>query len=167
MSPRPTVTATRFGSVLAAVLFGFGIVWVGVSLIRVLGGSLPRAGFISWVSIALLGVGTGWLAARTHRRLQKDRVSVEPHRAVRWLAWGKTSLLAGAGIAGAWLAFGVAAVPGLPAPLAVERIVHAVIAVLASVGWAVAGWFLERSCRIPPDSEDESTTPPDASTIQP
>ncbi len=162
MNPRPTVTPTRFVSVIGSALFGFGLVWVGVALSRMLGGSLPRVGIISWVSLALLGIGTGWLAVRTHRRLQKDRVSVDPRRAVRWLVWGKTSLLAGAGIAGAWLAFGLAAAPGLPAPLAVERVVHAVIAVLASVGWGVTGWLLERSCRIPPDSEEESTTPPEA-----
>lgn len=162
MTPQPTISPTRMSSVAGAALLGSGLVWVSVAVVRFMGGTLPRVGATAWASLLLLGVGTGWLAVRAHRRLQRDRLGVEPLRAVRWLVWGKTSLLAGVGIAAAWLAFAVSAAPGLPAPLAVERVVHAGVATVFSAGWAVAGWLLERSCRIPPDPDEDSATPPEA-----
>lgn len=150
---------------MTSVLVGAGLSWTGVLLIRMLGYSLPRVGPLTWISWLLLAIGTCWYAFRAYRQIQKQRTFIDPRRAVRWLAWGKTSLLAGAGLAGAWLAFGIAVLPGLPAPYAVERAVHAGIGVFLSISWAVAGWFLERSCRIPPapkDEDDDSSTLPAA-----
>lgn len=150
-------------AVAVSVVVGAGLAWIGVALVRAVGGSLPRVGMVSWLSLLLLALGTGWLVVRVRSRLAKDRVAVDPRHAVRWLVWGKTSLLAGAAVAGAWLSFGLAALPGLPAPNDVERVTHATIAAVLSVGWAVAGWFVERACRVPPpDDSDDSPTLPEA-----
>lgn len=160
---QPTVTPIRPSAVALAAVVGAGIVWVGVQVAQLSGWGLPVVSSVAWAPMALLGLGTVWVLIRARRKLRSEPLNVEPLRAVRWLAWGRTSLIAGAFLGGAWLAFGVASLPGIPAPLAWARVFHAAIAVIVSVGWAVVGWLLERACLIPTDpDDDESATPPPA-----
>ena len=119
------------------------------------GESLPIPGVVAWASIALIAAGIAWLAARTRRTLARDRTALDPQQAVTRLLLGKTSQVAGALLAGGYGALAWAAADALPAPLAVERVVHAGLAVLACVGWILAGRRLEAVCRIPDDPDEE------------
>ena len=62
----------------------------------------------------------------------------------------------GAGLGAAYLFWVVLSLPGWPAPLAQGRVVHGSIATVLCACWALAGWFLERACRIRKDSGDDT-----------
>ena len=163
MTDGPTISPTRpllLVGVAAAVLVGARLAlawWQGR------GASLPIPGVVSWASVALIAVGVAWLARRTRRTLAEDRAALDPQQAVTRLLLGKTSQVAGAVLLGGYAALVWAAAHALPAPLAVERVVHAGVAVLACLGWVLAGRSLEAACRVPepPDDPDpDGDTPP-------
>jgi len=79
---------------------------------------------------------------------------------VQLLALGKTSLLAGAGLAGGYAAVAAFFWSRQEASTPREIVFSSVVAVVASAALATAGAFLERSCRIP-GPPDEDATPPD------
>ena len=108
----------------------------------------------------LIAVAALYLAVRTRRTLSEDPAALDPRQAVIRLLLGKTSLLAGAFLAGGYVALVLLAVPALPAPLAIERLVHGGIAAIAGVLCAVAGRRLENACRIPPPSGDSDANTP-------
>ena len=123
-------------------------------------GSLPIPGVVSWASIALIAGGITWLARRTRRTLARDRASLDPQQAVTRLLLGKTSQIGGALLFGGYAALAWAAADALPAPLAVVRVVHAGLAVLACVGWVLAGRALEAVCRLPDDPDEPGDETP-------
>ena len=98
---------------------------LGLGWWRDQGGSLPVPGVVAWASIALIAAGMVWLARTTRRTIAADRAALDPQQAVTRLLLGKTSQVAGALLLGAYGALAWVAVDGLPAPLAVERLVHA------------------------------------------
>lgn len=160
MTPRrPTVAPTRRGHlVLAAV----GVLLGGRLALgwwRDQGGSLPVPGVMSWASVALLAAGMAWLARTTRRTIARDRASLDPQQAVTRLLLGKTSQVAGSLLLGAYAALAWVAIDGLPAPLAVERLIHAGAACVACVAWVITGHALEAACRIPDDDDESPDTP--------
>lgn len=157
---RPTIEATTWTQVAVAAMAGGGGAWLLLSTLQDRGLSLPVVGPVAWASVALIAVGIGVLAARTHATVWRRRDPIDPQQGLTRLLLGKTSLLGGAGLGGAYLALVALAWGGIPAPLASERVVHGGIAVLACLAWAGAGWALERACRIPPADTDEPDTPP-------
>lgn len=158
MSPRvdhgPTIEPTTASQVVVAALAGAAFTWLGLTTLRNAGGSLPLLGPAAWASVGLVALGVGVLAVRTHRTVQVRREPLEPQQGMTRLLLGKTSLLGGVLLAAVYATVVVMAVEGWPAPLAVDRVVHAAVASALSVAWAVAGWFLERACRIPPSDDD-------------
>ena len=155
----PTITPTRPLHVLGAGLAALVVVRLGLAWWQGQGGSLPIPGYPAWVSVALIGVGIAWLARVTRRTLARDRTALDNEQAVTRLLLGKTSQVGGALLLGAYAALAWAAAGALPAPLAVERVVHAGIAVVASVAWVLAGRGLEAACRLPDDDGDSPDTP--------
>lgn len=156
--PTPTILPTKGTEVLTAVLTGGVLAFLTFGGMVRFGASLPVLGPVAWVSVALLAAGIGALAFATHAAVQKRREPIDPKTAVTRLLLGKTSLLAGAFLGAAYAGLVAVALQGWPAPLAQERVVHGGIAALACASWAVAGWLLERSCRIPRGDTPEGDT---------
>lgn len=149
----PQVLAVALGVLVVARL---GLAWWQGQ-----GGSLPIPGYPAWASVGLIAVGIAWLAHTTRRTIAADRTSLDPQQAVTRLVLGKTSQVGAALLLGTYGALVWAAAEALPAPLAIERVVHGGLAVLACVGWLLAGRALEAACRIPDDSDaDSPDTPP-------
>ena len=98
--------------------------------------------------------------AVSRHAIARDAGGVAPRQAVIRLLLGKTSLLAGAFLAGGYAALVLLALPALPAPLAITRVIHGGIAVIASVACSVAGRRLENACRVPPSSGDTDANTP-------
>lgn len=155
MSPRPTIDRTRPGHVVLAALLGVGASLLLLAWWQGQGGSLPIPGVVAWGSVLLIAVGIAWLAFRTRMTLARFRAAVTADQAVTRVLLGKTSMLAGALLGGGYAGLIALALPGWPAPLALERVLHGGLAVGACLLWVVAGARLESACRIPPSDRDE------------
>lgn len=151
----PTIHPTRVAQVvLAATLGGVGT-WLLLNWWQGGGGTLPVPGVVAWASVVLIGGGVAFLTWRTRKARAEGPASLDPEQAVVRLLLGKTSLLAGAFLGGAYAAIVLLALPGLPAPLAVERVVHGGIAVVANAVWSALGRTLENACRLPPPPKQD------------
>ncbi len=159
-APRPTIEPTTATQVAIAAVAGGGLAWLLFGTLQGQGVALPVLGPVAWGSVVLIAVGIAYLAARTHAAVQRRRESIDPQQAVTRLLLGKTSILGGAALGAAYLALVWLARAGWPAPLATERVLHGSIAALACVGWSLAGWFLERACRIPDDNDRDTPGEP-------
>ncbi len=161
MTPHgPTISPTRGLHVLGAALGVLVAARLGLAWWQGQGGSLPIPGYPAWASIALIAVGIGWLAFSTRRLIARDRTLLDAQQAVTRLVLGKTSQVGGALLLGAYGALAWAAAEALPAPLALERVVHAGLAVAACLAWVGAGRALETACRIPDDGDGNSPDTP-------
>lgn len=158
----PTIRPTAWVQVVGTALGVLAVARWGLAWWQGQGGSLPVPSYPAWASVALIVVGIAWLARTTRRTLARDRAALDPEQAVTRLLLGKTSQIGGALLLGVYGALAWAAADALPAPLAVERVVHAGIAVLACVAWVLAGRALEAACRVPDDedADDPDDTPP-------
>lgn len=154
--PTPTVRPTRPVTILVAALTGAMLGWMSFTVMEALGWTLPQLPLVIPLAISLLAVVIGWQARRVHRQIQRDRKLPTPELALRWLALGKASLLAGIGLAGGYLAVASYFWARRDAALPAERVTNSLIAVVAALLLAAAGFWLERACRIPKDdSEDQ------------
>lgn len=152
-SLRPT---SGFTVALAAVI-GAALSWLAFASAEKLDWPLPGLPLVAALAIGLLAAAIGLIAWRTHRSIQVRREPVQPGLAVRLVVLGKTCVLAGAGLAGGYAAIAVYFLPRWSAALPRERVVSSTVAVVASIGLAVAGIILERSCRIPRDPPADAT----------
>ncbi|MFV0407717.1 MAG: DUF3180 domain-containing protein [Propioniciclava sp.] len=150
MTASPRLAPTRWYQVAAALIVGFVMVWLVLWTVQNQGGSVPLIGPIAWVAVVLITAGVVWLARRTRRELRSGPGVLTARIAVTRAVLGRTSILAAAALAGAYLAVIALMIPMWPAPFAQQRILHASLAVLACLGWGSAGWRLEWACRIPP-----------------
>ncbi|MFV0451671.1 MAG: DUF3180 domain-containing protein [Propioniciclava sp.] len=158
MTPRPTLEPTRIGEVLLAGGLGLGVSWLLFWTLQGRGFSLPLVGPVAWLSVALIAAMIGWLGWRTRRELRTRPDALRPRTALVRVLLGKTSTLAAAALAGAYAGLLGLALDAWPAPLAVRRVVHTAVAIGMCGVWGLAGWYLERSCRIRP--RDTPDTPP-------
>jgi hypothetical protein len=156
---QPSVQPTGWQAVVAAALVGAGLGWFGSAIPDAVGWPLPTQSWAGAALIAVLALAVGFLGWSTHRRVQVQRERIAAGRAVRLLVLGKATLLLGAALAG-----GNAAMIGyLLARTAVDvfapRVIIDSLAVLASILLAIAGGFLQRSCRIPGPPRGDATPP--------
>lgn len=162
-APAPTIRPTTPGQVVASVLVGFTAAWLVLWTLQGQGVSLPLVGPLAWFSVLLIAGGIVTLTVRTRREVRDRPDTLDASVALTRLLLGKTSVLAGAVLGGAYAALVVLVLPALPAPLAVERLAHGGVAVVACLVWSLAGWALQRALRIPPEDPDDSAdTPGDA-----
>ena len=146
-SPRALAVAAIFGA-----LSGWLIVAVASSFDLV----PPQVPWTAPVGVLLIAGLVGAFAYTTHTRIQVRKERMDPQRAVAFLVLGKASALAGALIAGGYLAFALMFVTRIDADAPRDRVIRSAIAVVAGVGLAVAGLLLERACRVPgPGPEEE------------
>lgn len=152
--PRPTVEPTAWRQVGPATVLGFAGSWLVLTMAQDRGTPLPLVGPIAWATVFLIAAGIGWLAWQTRRQVGARPDTLDPRQALTLVLLGKASVLGGAALAGAYVGLLGLAANAWPAPLAVDRVTHGGVAFVGCVAWAVAGWALERSCRIRDDDRD-------------
>ncbi len=156
--PTGTVAPTGWQSIGVALVVGLGLGWSLFTALDRFAGEIPELPLAVTVVIAVLAAVVGLQAWLTHRTVQVRRLPVPSRRAVALLVLGKTCLLAGTALAGAYAAIAVFLTRRLlEVNLPRERLVAPVAAIVASAALAVAGAFLERSCRIPRPPKEDAT----------
>ena len=141
--------------IIAAVL-GAGTGWLLVRACDALDAIAPRVPWTAPVLLVLLTVFIGALARHTHRRIQVQRKRLPAERAVSFLVLGKAAALAGALIGGGYLAYGLSFVSRFDADTPRERVIRSGIAAVGALGVCLSGLWLERSCRVPDDHDDDA-----------
>ena len=152
---RPTSAAALAVAALIGGLAG-GLV---PPLVQRTGGIVPT---VSWANVFALAFWAAVLVAlavstfRTvHASRQRDRARMDSQRAVNLLVLGKASALAGAVVAGGYLAFGLTFASQADVALPRERLVHGLAAAATGVAVLAGGLLLERSCRVPGDDNPD------------
>ncbi len=149
--------------VLAGVAVVVGVLaWAAALLWDDRRGTLPS---VPWSAPLVLGflaavVGSlAWVLRTRFNALRAGRVDarpVDPMFASRSLGLAKASALVGALVAGLYAGFGVFLARDLAVDVRRERALLCLVAVVAAVLLAVAGLWLERVLRVPPDEDDPS-----------
>ena len=155
-----TVSLTPRRALAVAALFGALAAWLVVLTANAFDALPPRIPWSAPIGLVVFGALVGALAWSTHQRLQVRRERMEPQRAVAFLVLGKASALAGAVVAGGYLAFALMFLTRLDAATPRDRVVRSAVAVVAGVGVMIAGLRLERACKVPEDEDDEPTPDP-------
>lgn len=138
-----------------AALFGVLAAWLLVVVANSLDLVPPQVPWTAPVAVIVIAALVGTLAYGTHQRLQVRRERMDPQRAVTFLVLGKASALAGALVAGGYLAYGLLFVARLDAEGPRDRVIKSAVAVVAGVGLCVAGLLLERACKVPGGDDEE------------
>jgi uncharacterized membrane protein len=168
MTPGPggSMTTTPVKTLVIAAVFGALAGWLIVVVANALDLVPPYVPWTAPAALVVIAALVGALAWSTHQRIQVRRERVEPERAVAFLVLGKASALAGAVISGGYLTFGSMFLGRWEADAPRERVIRALIAVVAAVGLCVAGLLLERACKIPgaddSGADDSGADGPDA-----
>jgi H+/Cl- antiporter ClcA len=155
-----TVSLTPWRALAVAALFGALAAWLVVLTANAFDALPPRIPWSAPIGLVVFGALVGALAWSTHQRLQVRRERMEPQRAVAFLVLGKASALAGAVVAGGYLAFALMFLTRLDAATPRDRVVRSAVAVVAGVGVMIAGLRLERACKVPEDEDDEPMPDP-------
>ena len=151
------MTTTSPVALLVAAVFGALAGWLIVVVCNAFGLVPPYVPWTAPAALAVIAALVGALAWSTHQRIHVRRERVESERAVAFLVLGKASALAGALIAGGYLAFALMFVGRWDADAPRERVIRSLVAVVVSVGLCVAGLLLERACKVPDsDNEDDN-----------
>jgi hypothetical protein len=158
--PPPHLGRTTRTTMAVAGMTGAGLSWLLVQSLEYLGQAIPRVPLMAPLLVMAVAVGVGVLAWWAHQQIQVKRRRVVSEVGLTWLVIGKTALLAGIGLAGAYGSLAAQFVSSLAAPLGGERVLHSGLAAGAGAVLAVAGWFLERACVVPHDPPGETRATP-------
>jgi Protein of unknown function (DUF3180) len=151
-----SVRSTSPRSLAVAAILGALSGWLIVAASNSFDLAPPQVPWTAPVGVLLIAGLVGVFAYTTHTRIQVRKERMDPQRAVAFLVLGKASALAGALIAGGYLAFALMFVTRIDADAPRDRVIRSAVAVVAGVGLAVAGLLLERACRVPgPGPEEE------------
>ena len=146
---------TTPGSLALLAVVGAVLGWVLAPLLGALRGvvpSVPWSAVLALAFIAVLLLGTAWIAYRTiHQRLQ----SLDPQRAVNLLVLAKASALVGALVAGGYLGFGAHYLDSLDIALPQQRVIRSGLAAVGAVLVCIGGLLLERALRVPRQPDDD------------
>jgi hypothetical protein len=153
------VSLTPLRALVVAALFGGLAGWLLVVVLNAFDATPPEVPWTAPIGLVVVAALVGGLAYSTHQRIQVRRDRVEPSRAVRLLVLGKASALAGALVAGGYLAYAVMFLARIDAAAPRDRVIRSAVAVVAGVALCGVGLLLERACRVPgrgsDDDEDE------------
>jgi hypothetical protein len=151
-----SVRSTSPRSLAVAAILGALSGWLIVAASNSFDLVPPQVPWTAPVGVLIIAGLVGVFAYTTHTRIQVRKERMDPQRAVAFLVLGKASALAGALIAGGYLAFALMFVTRIDADAPRDRVIRSAVAVVAGVGLAVAGLLLERACRVPgPGPEEE------------
>ncbi|MFI7077028.1 DUF3180 domain-containing protein [Micromonospora sp. NPDC049903] len=145
---------TRISTLVVAALAAAAVTWLLISSFYYSG--LPPLPWLPVVTLAGLAVLEAYAAVNTRGRIDRrpGRDPVNPLMVARFVVLAKASALVGAIFAGAyaglvgWLLVQSTRAAGADRPAAIAGLV-------ASVALVAAALWLERSCRVPEQPEDE------------
>ncbi len=158
--PSGNLRPTSRRTLVIAALVGIGLAWISVNALEFMGRPLPPLPLIGAATLFIAALAIGFTAHRTHRQLHTERRAIAASRGVLLVTLAKTAVVAGVALAGGYFTIALLAVPGWEARLPRERALAAVLSGLAAVCLAIAGHFLEVSCRLPEDGEDDAADAP-------
>lgn len=164
-SPRPgtgpgRMGPTRISTLVVAGLAAAAVAWLLISFLYY--DYLPRLPWLPVVTLAALAVLEAYAAVNTRGRIERrpGRGPVNPLLVARFVVLAKASALAGAMFAGFYA--------GLTGWLFMENTDAAMrdrpvagAGLLASLALVAAALWLERSCRVPEQKDDEDREPGD------
>jgi H+/Cl- antiporter ClcA len=158
--PSGSVSLTPLRALIVAALFGGLVGWLLVVTVNAFDLTAPEVPWTAPLGLIVVTVLVGALAYSTYQRIQVRRERMEPSRAVALLVLGKASALAGAVVAGGYLAYAGAFLTRLDAAAPRDRVIRSAVAVLAGVALCAVGLLLERACKVPrqDDEDDEAET---------
>ena len=142
-------------ALVMAALFGAVVGWGVVTTADLLGLTPPLVPWLTPAALWVAAIVIGCLAWALHRRLRVRRLRIDPSQAVTYLALAKASALAGAFVAGGYLAFGIMFVGRWQAESPRERVIRSGVAVLAAVALMIGGLLMERACEVPRSGRDD------------
>jgi hypothetical protein len=153
--PNGSVQLTPPRALAVAALFGALGGWLVVIVADAFDKTPPIVPWTTPIAVILVAALVGALAYSTRQRLHVRHQRIEPQRAVAFLVLGKASALAGAVVAGGYLAYALLFVTRIEADAPRERVIRSAVSAVAGIGLSVAGLLLERACRVPRDPDDE------------
>lgn len=162
----PSVSLTAWRTVALVALGGVAGGWVLYFGLDRLSLPLPVPPLLGAGVVAVLAVVVGWLAYLTRRAIRRHE-PIAPTSAMARLALGKTALLGGAALAGAYAGVALHATSFLEAELPRARAIGALWSLAACVVLAIAGRRLERACELPPPPPDKPDATPNDHTEDP
>lgn len=162
--PGGSIDLTPPRALLVAALFGALAGWLLVVVANALDLTPPEVPWTAPVGLVVVTALVGALAYATQQRIQVRRERMEPSRAVAMLVLGKASALAGAVVAGGYLAYALMFFGRVDAAGPRDRVVRSVVMVVAGLALCGLGLLLERACKVPGgdpdhDQDDRSDTP--------
>ncbi len=137
-------------------MFGALAGWLIVITANALDIIPPSVPWTAPAGLVLVAALVGGLAYSTHQRIHVRHERIEPQRAVAFLVLGKASALAGAVVAGGYLAYGLMFITRLDAAGPRDRVIRSALAVLAGIALMITGLLLERACKVPGEPDDSS-----------
>jgi len=160
------MSPARITTALLIALVSVTVCWVGLDLWT---GSGHEPLPLSWPAVVgttalVAAVIASGLPVRRWVRGRRDRV-LDPLVAARTAVLAKAAAYGGAALTGWYLSQGLAILPELVGARR-ERFVVALVASLAAVGVSVAGFVVQRWCRIPPDDGTPDPQDPDRDSVR-
>lgn len=158
--PTGSVTLTPLRALAVAALFGALGAWLVVIIADALDKTPPIVPWTTPIAVILVAALVGMLAYSTRQRLHVRHQRMDPQRAVAFLVLGKASALAGAVVAGGYLAYALLFITRIEADTPRERVIRSAVSALAGVGLSISGLLLERACRVPRDPDADQQRVP-------
>ena len=137
--PGGSVNLTPLRALVVAALFGGLAGWLLVVTVNAFDLTAPEVPWTAPLGLIVVTVLVGALAYSTYQRIQVRRERMEPSRAVALLVLGKASALAGAVVAGGYLAYALLFLTRLDAAAPRDRVIRSAVAVLAGVALCAVG----------------------------
>jgi hypothetical protein len=154
--PQGSIDLTPRRALAVAAMFGALAGWLIVITANALDIIPPSVPWTAPAGLVLVAALVGGLAYSTHQRIHVRHERIEPQRAVAFLVLGKASALAGAVVAGGYLAYGLMFITRLDAAGPRDRVIRSALAVLAGIALMITGLLLERACKVPGEPDDSS-----------
>jgi hypothetical protein len=149
------VRPTRIVTLVAIFAAVTAVVWGVLRLVEDRGGVLPPLSWSAPAGLLALGVVVLVTALGLRSRLRRDDKRPHPLSMVQMAVLGKASAHVGPIIGGLYGGYALVLLPTLDIGDRRERAVLAGAAVLASLLLTAAGLFLERTCRVRHDRDDD------------
>jgi hypothetical protein len=146
-SPQGSLNTTGPGLVAGCFLVGVVLGRVLPIIVEERGGVAPQ---VSWLSVFVLyfvAAIIGYVAWSTYRTIHRQGRRLETNQAVNRLVLAKACAIAGSLLAGGYFGYALAWIHP-EGTLEQERLLHALLAALASVLVVAGSLALERACRV-------------------
>jgi hypothetical protein len=149
------VRPTRVASLVSLFAVVAAVAWGALTLVQDRGGVLPPLSWSAPAAVLALGVVVFVTALALRSRLRRDDKRPHPLSMVQMAMLGKASAHVGPIVGGLYGGYGLILLPTLDIGDRRDRAVLAGGAVLAALVLTAAGLFLERSCRVRRERDDD------------